>query len=161
MIAIHAPPNEYFYESVQDAANFALRTALEEIDDDSHVLFLEDDIIFSSHFLDRLAPVRSESGFGLFTFYLPGHGFGGERIAPNDFYGTQCVLFPRNAVEVIVQGREEMDKQFPPGYDFRWARYLASMGFSLHATEKSYVQHLGTLSRLSGGNQHYSHVFVP
>jgi polysaccharide biosynthesis protein PslH len=161
VIAIHAPPDERFYESVNDAANFALRTALKEIDDDSHILFLEDDIIFSSHFLDRLAPVRSESGFGLLTFYLPGHGFGSGRIAPNDFYGTQCVLFTRNAVEVVVQGREEMDAQFPPAWDLRWARYLGSKGFSLHATEKSYVQHLGTLSRLSGGSQHYSHVFVP
>jgi GT2 family glycosyltransferase len=170
VVAIHPPqPNMSFYESVQDAADFALSTALEHGDEDSYYLFLEDDIVFSSRFSDRLGQVRWESEFGFLTFYLPGDGFGGDRseaaynhaIDPNHFYGTQCVLFPRNSIEKVVTGRSEMHAAFPPGYDIRWSRYLAAQGYPLYATERSYVQHLSTLSRLHGHGTHASRCFVP
>jgi GT2 family glycosyltransferase len=162
VIAIHPPQASMnFYESVQDAAHFALGTALEESDENSHCLFLEDDIVFSSRFPDRLAQVRLENGFGFLTFYLPGNGFGNEQIDPSRFYGTQCVLFPRNSVERLVREKNEMHAQFPPGYDIRWSRYLAAKGYPLYATERSYVQHLSTLSRLHGHGTHASNCFVP
>jgi hypothetical protein len=162
VVAIHPPQHAMnFYESVQDAADFALSTAIEHGDEDSYYLFLEDDIVFSSRFSDRLGQVRWENEFGFLTFYLPGDGFGGDRIDPNRFYGTQCVLFPRNSVEKVVSGKSEMHAAFPPGYDIRWSRYLAAKGYPLYATERSYVQHLSTLSRLHGHGTHASRCFVP
>lgn len=162
LVAMHPRQSSMsFYESVQDAADFALATALEETDEDSYCLFLEDDIVFSSRFLERLGHAQSESGFGFLTFYLPGDGFGARQIDPDRFYGTQCVLFPRNSLERLVRERSEMHAQFPPGYDIRWSRYLASKGYPLYATEHSYVQHLSTLSRLHGHGTHVSNCFVP
>jgi GT2 family glycosyltransferase len=162
IVAIHPPqPSMNFYESVQDAADFALRTVLEESDDGCDCLFLEDDIVFSSRFPDRLAQVRPDNGLGFLTFYLPGNGFGIGPIDPNRFYGTQCVLFPRRSIERLVREKDEMHAQFPPGYDIRWSRYLASKGHTLYATERSYVQHLSTQSRLHGHGTHVSHCFVP
>jgi len=161
-VAIHPPQTSMnFYESVQDAAHFALSTALEEGDQYSHYLFLEDDIVFSSRFMDRLGQVGWENGYGFMTFYLPGDGFGGEDVNPGSFYGTQCVLFPGPALERLVRDRTEMHRQFPPGYDIRWSRYLASKGYSLHATEHSYVQHVSKSSRLHGTGTHTSNRFIP
>jgi hypothetical protein len=89
VVAIHPPQASMsFYESVQDAADFALSTALEQGDEESCYLFLEDDIVFSSRFADRLGQVRWENEFGFLRFYLPGEGFGGDRIDPSHFYGT-------------------------------------------------------------------------
>jgi GT2 family glycosyltransferase len=162
VVAIHPPQASMnFYESVQDAADFALSTALEQGDEESFYLFLEDDIVFSSRFSDRLGQVRWDDEFGFLTFYLPGDGFGGCQIDPNRFYGTQCVLFPRNSVEKVVSGKSEMHAAFLPGYDIRWSRYLAAKGYPLYATERSYVQHLSTFSRLHGHGTHASRCFVP
>lgn len=162
VVAIHPPQASMnFYESVQDAADFALSAALEQGDEDSQYLFLEDDIVFSSRFSDRLGQVRWENEFGFLTFYLPGDGYGGDRIDPNRFYGTQCVLFPYHSVEKVVSGKSEMHAAYPPGYDIRWSRYLAAQGYPLYATERSYVQHLSTLSRLHGHGTHASRCFIP
>jgi hypothetical protein len=54
-----------------------------------------------------------------------------------------------------------MHAAFPPGYDIRWSSYLAAQGYPLYATERSYVQHLSTLSRLHGHGTHASRCFVP
>jgi len=162
LVAIHSRQDSMsFYESVQDAADFALATALERIDDDSDCLFMEDDIVFSSHFGERLAQGYAGDNTGFLTFYLPGDGFGGEDVNPGSFYGTQCVLFPGPALERLVRDRTEMHRQFPPGYDIRWSRYLASKGYSLHATEHSYVQHVSKSSRLHGTGTHTSNRFIP
>jgi hypothetical protein len=123
---------------------------------------MEDDITFSSQFLRRLGQVNTTAGFGFLTFYLPGDGFGAQpEFDPNRFYGTQCVLFPRESIELLVRERDEMHSHFPPGYDIRWSRFLAAKGYALHATEHSYVQHLSTLSRLHGEGTHVSNRFVP
>jgi GT2 family glycosyltransferase len=161
-VIIHPPyPGMSLYDSVQDAADFALATALEETDLYCQCLFMEDDIEFSSHFLERLNAVRAGDGCGFVTFYLPGHGFGSTEFDAGRFYGTQCVLFPRHSLELLVRDRFEMNTQFPPGYDIRWSRYLASKGYKLYATDRSYVQHVSDESRLHGHRTHVSHCFLP
>lgn len=162
VIAIHPRQSSMgFYESVQDAADFALATVLEESGEDCDCLFLEDDIVFSSRFLEQLRTTWWESGAGFLTFYLPGDGFASREVDPERFYGTQCVLFARDAVECLVRERADMHARFPPGYDIRWSRYLASKGYKLYATEESHVQHLSTRSRLHDDATHASNRFVP
>jgi len=161
-VIIHPPqPGMSVYESVQDAADFALATALEETDVSSQCIFMEDDIVFSSRFLDRLKSLPVDERCGFVTFYLPGKGFGTSEIDAGSFYGTQCVLFPRPALELLVRERVQMNTQFPPGYDIRWSRFLASKGYKLYATEHSYVQHASSQSRLHGHGTHVSECFLP
>jgi GT2 family glycosyltransferase len=149
------------YESIQDAADFALATALAETGEHCSYLFVEDDIAFSSRFSQRLRMVPVGDRFGFLTFYLPGNGYGSSRIDPGHFYGTQCVLFPREAMEVLVREKAEMHARYLPGYDIRWSRYLAHKGYELRATERSYVQHLSSMSRLHEGATHTSNCFEP
>jgi hypothetical protein len=161
-VIIHSrPPEMNFYDSVQDAADFTLQTALEEMNGSSHCLFLEDDIVFSSRFASRLARLPTLEQWGFLTFYLPGSGYGSAEIDPDRFYGTQCILLPREALEVLVRDRLRMNSEFPPGYDIRWSRFLASRGYKLFATEHSYVQHISRESRLHGQSTHASDCFIP
>jgi hypothetical protein len=162
LVQIHSRPyGVSLYDSVQDAAQCALTTVIEESGLECNCLFLEDDVVFSSKFAGRLGAARLAEGDGFLTFYLPGDGFGSQEIVPERFYGTQCLLFSREAVELLAREREEMWARFPPGYDIRWSRFLASKGYKLYATERSYVQHLSTESRLHSGATHASNSFIP
>jgi GT2 family glycosyltransferase len=154
-----AVPGASMYDSIQDAADIALAVALQEPGE--LFLFLEDDIEFSAGFADRLRRTELPEDTGFVTFYLPGDGFGDSPFDCNRFYGTQCVLFPRAAVELLVQRRHEMNSTYLPGYDIRWSRFLAANGRLLYATERSFVQHLPALSRLHGHSTHQSRCFVP
>lgn len=149
------------YDSVQVAANLALVFALQESDESDYVLFLEDDLLFSSRFADLVCNTYLGPETGFLTFYLPGHGYGSNVVDPSRFYGSQCLLFTRAAVERIVQGCEEMMANFLPGYDIRWSRFLAHSGYTLYATDRSYVQHQPAISRLHGHGSHTSSLFVP
>jgi hypothetical protein len=149
------------YDSVQEVANIALQRALEAADTEGYILFLEDDIAFSSQFASKVADTYLGPETGFLTFYLPGDGYGFHIIDPSRFYGTQCVLFTRKAVEEIVNNTTDMMSNFMPGYDIRWSRFLAQRGFVLYSTEFSYVQHLPRTSRLHGGSTHMSHRFIP
>lgn len=149
------------YDSVQEAAGFALAKALEETGEGDLVLFLEDDVRFSARFPERLRAIGELApDAGLFTFYLPGRGYGSSVVAPEKFYGTQCVLFPRPRVEEIVANWADIKRRLPPGYDIRWSRFLAERGYRLYAAEASYVQHLESVSRLHGHTNHVSQRFV-
>jgi len=154
-------PGVSLYDSVQDAAEFALATALQETGDDTDCLFLEDDVLFSSRFLERLSGTQVDERCGFVTFYQPGQGFGRAEIDPDRFYGTQCVLIPRPALDLLVRERAVRDARFPPGYDIRWSRYLAANGFKLYTAGDSYVQHISNHSRLHGEGTHMSECFVP
>lgn len=149
------------YESIQDAADYALAGAVELGGENDLYLFVEDDVIFSSRFVDCLNSAQLGEQAGFLTFYLPGNGYEATEIDPNQFYGTQCVLFPRHSVELIVREREEMCSKFPPGYDIRWSRFLSAKGYRLYATDHSYVQHLSMVSRLHGHLTHASNRFLP
>ena len=154
-------PGVSVYDSVQEAAGFALAKALEETREGDLVLFLEDDVRFSVKFPARLRAVRElASDAGFLTFYLPGRGYGSAVVPPEKFYGTQCVLFPRPRVAEIVSNWADIKRRLPPGYDIRWSRFLAERGYRLYAAEASYVQHLESVSRLHGHTNHVSQAFV-
>jgi GT2 family glycosyltransferase len=160
-VFIHSrPEGQSVYDSVQDAARYALVCGLAETAAWQSLLFLEDDVIFSSRFLEALRGIRLQPETGFVTLYLPGHEYGAQIVDPNRFYGTQCVLFPRDSAELLTSRHDEMAARFPPGYDIRWSRFLAAEGKRLLATQQSYVQHMGTHSRLHGHGSHQSHHFV-
>lgn len=146
--------------SINDAAFFALRCGLQEMDGRHYLLFLEDDVIFSSQFVAFLLQWQMPSDAGFLTLYLPGGEYGDSIIEPYRFYGTQGVLFPKDSVDVILKNREEMERRFSPNYDMRWAQFLGASGYKLYAAPKAYVQHIGVRSGL-GNNFHSSCNFVP
>ncbi|HEV2880959.1 MAG TPA: hypothetical protein VGX24_06750 [Pyrinomonadaceae bacterium] len=147
------------YDSVQEAVNFAFQRVLEETREGDRILFIEDDIIFSKRFNQKLRTLSINPDTGLFTLYLPGNEYGSTVIDPRKFYGTQCVLFPRRPLQEIVANWDEIKRRIPPGYDIRWSRFLGERGYKLYGTEHSYVQHLQTVSRLHGESSHVSHKF--
>jgi hypothetical protein len=149
------------YDSVQHAANLALALALSAAETDDYILFLEDDLLFSSQFAEKVSNTYLGPETGFFTLYLPGDGYGSDVVQPSRFYGSQCLLFTRAAAGAIVAGREEMMARFPPGYDIRWSRFLAHKNFVLYAASHSFVQHQPGLSRLHGHASHMSNRFVP
>jgi hypothetical protein len=149
------------YDSVQLAANMALSLALDAADERDYILFLEDDLLFSSRFAETVSNTYLGPETGFFTLYLPGGGYGSNVVDPAHFYGSQCLLFTRDAVERIVRGSEEMMAEFLPGYDIRWSRFLGHAGFTLYAADQSYVQHQPVVSRLHGHGSHQSNRFLP
>lgn len=151
--------DEDTYNSVQEAVNFAFVKALAETRADELILFVEDDVAFSSGFLEQLRTVEIAPDAGMLTFYLPGDGYGSRVVNPGHFYGTQCVLFPRRAVTEIVENWLDIKRRIPPGYDIRWSRFLGERGYKLYSTDRSYVQHLPSVSRLHGHSNHTSNVF--
>jgi hypothetical protein len=153
------PPGMTDPESINDAAFCALACGLAELGPRDYLLFLEDDIVFSSEFVAFLFGLQLEPDAGFYTLYLPGGGYGAAVIEPYRFYGTQCVLFPREAAALVVGHRREMEERFSPNYDLRWAQFLGSRGYKLYAAPRSYVQHTGVQSRL-GSNFHSSCRFV-
>jgi SAM-dependent methyltransferase len=161
--AVHVhprPPEMSRSESINDAAFFVLACGLAEMHEREHLLFVEDDIVFSSQILTHLAQLDLPDKLGLLSLYSPGGGYGCEVIEPYRYYGTQCVLFPREVLQPILDNRMEMERRFSPNYDMRWAQFLGSRGYRICASPKSYVQHIGVQSRL-GGNFHSSGTFVP
>lgn len=147
------------YDSVQEAVHFAFQRVLEETRAGEQILFIEDDIIFSKRFNEKLRTLRINPDTGLLTLYLPGNEYGSTVVDPHKFYGTQCVLFPRQPLQEIVANWDEIKRRIPPGYDIRWSRFLGERGYKLYSTEHSYVQHLQTISRLHGHSSHVSHKF--
>jgi GT2 family glycosyltransferase len=147
------------YDSVQEAVHFGLRVSLEETSPSDLVLFIEDDILFSTHFLKTLRSLEVKPDTGFITLYRPGSEYGAPVIDPNHFYGTQCVLFPRQPIEEIVTNWDDIKSRIPPGYDIRWSRFLGERGYKLYSTDYSYVQHLQGKSRLHGHGSHVSHTF--
>jgi hypothetical protein len=159
-VEFHPPePQVSVYESVQEAATLALVRVLPDTDGDDTILFLEDDVVFCGGFPDKISGVTLADDAGFLTMYLPGQGYGTRVVPPDVFYGTQAVLFSRRAVADIVAHREQMQAEILPGYDIRWSRWLARQGFRLYATSESWVQHIGSVSRLHTGASHASAVF--
>jgi len=162
VVRIHPPEASVSaYDSVQAAANIALALALEKSSETDYILFMEDDIAFSSRFAEKVVNTYLGPETGFLTLYLPGDGYGSDVVAPTSFYGTQCVMFTRKAVSEIVHDRAHMMANFLPGFDIRWSRFLASRGYVLYATDWSYVQHLPGVSRLHGHRSHSSRRFLP
>jgi len=167
LIVIHTrQPNISVGDSVQHAAFFALRQALiNALPGEDHILFLEDDVIFSSYFEQALCDARYDPAMSFYTFYQPSQGYGDvdiiapEMIYSGAFYGTQCLMFPKEAVQALLSNEIHIVKNYLPGYDLRWARFLTDAGKTSYTTRHSYVQHIGTSSRL-GCMTHRSERFI-
>jgi hypothetical protein len=163
-VYIHAKePGLSSYDSVQAGIKTVLERALQETKEEDSILFLEDDVVFSSRFLQTLETLKMPHDAGFMSMYQPGAGYGSHIIDPNRFYGTQCILFPRHVVQEIVDHWDVLMKNFLPGYDIRWSRFLATRGYRLYCTDRSYVQHIGKDSALHGRSapQFFSRLFVP
>jgi hypothetical protein len=163
VVYVHpAVPDVSRYDSVQEAANLALQLAYENSKEDDYILFLEDDLAFSSRFADKVVNTYLGPETGFLTLYMPDNGYGFHIVDPSHFYGSQCLLFTRKAVGEIVTHREYMMSNFLPGYDIRWSRFLGSRGYTLYCADYSYVQHLPVDSRLhNDGSSHRSNRFIP
>ena len=146
-------------ESINDAAYSALSSGLSEIGDRDYLLFLEDDVVFSSQFLTFLSDLSLEKDAGLYTFYQPFSGYGSAVIKTSHFFGTQALLLPKRGVEEILADRRESYRWTSLTYDLRWSRSLALCGFKFYGSLKSYVQHIGSASRY-GSASHRSETFV-
>jgi hypothetical protein len=147
------------WNSVQEASKVALERGLAEVGTGDFVLFLEDDIIFSSQFLQVLNEIEVAPDAGLVTFFIPSGRYPVRVVNRSDFIGTMCVLLPAGAAEKIVANWKKMSGLrrlrwgMKAGYDIRWANYLGTRGYRLYRTDFSYVQHIGKDSRL--GNSPY------
>jgi len=167
VVVVHARlPNLSEGDSVQDAAFFALEQGVRHRrDEETHLLFLEDDVVLSSRFQDGLYSCDPSPDLGYTTLYQPWDGYGAagpvssETVRGGHFYGTQCLLMPFDSAGLLLEHRASIERDYPPGYDLRWSRFLVDRGRSIHTTEKSYVQHVGVVSRL-GCMSHRSNVFV-
>jgi hypothetical protein len=159
-VEIH--PREHWksrWNSVQEASKIALERGLAEVSTGGFVLFLEDDIVFSSQFLRVLNGIEVAPDAGLVTFFIPPGRYPARIVDRSDFIGTMCVLIPVGPAEKIVANWRKMSDLrrlrwgTKAGYDIRWANYLGARGYRLYRTEFSYVQHIGKNSRL--GNSPY------
>jgi hypothetical protein len=163
-VYIHAKePGLTSYDSVQTGIKTVLERALQETTEEDSILFLEDDVVFSSRFLEILQTLKMPHDAGFMSLYQPGAGYGSHIIDPNGFYGTQSVLFPRRVVQELVDHWDVLIRNFLPGYDIRWSRFLASRGYRLYCTDRSYVQHIGKDSALHARSapQFFTRLFVP
>lgn len=134
---------------------------------DEMMLFLEDDIIFSSKFTYILQRLSFKEKTGLITLYSPYHEYlpiktNGlvHTIRPEHFYGNQAVLFFKKTLEIMSVNAEKMDA-FPKWYDRKWAHFFKEIGYNILATNNSYVQHAGNVSRLRKDSRtHTSYKFI-
>ena len=139
--------------SVQDAAARALQLGLDQIEEGGFVLFVEDDIVFSSQFSQVLRELIVKPDTGFVTLFQPRSRYPSLVVSPRLFYGTQCILFPYKPLKDLVETWPKishwvrMQWGFKSGYDIVWANYLASRGYKLYRTEFSCVQHIGICSR--------------
>lgn len=147
------------YDSVMWAQTRALQWVLEETEEEDDILFMEDDIEFSSEFIRVIQSYQPPPKMGFLSLYQPEGGFPPGLINPAGFYGAQCLWFRRAAVKAIVAEEEAVMHQFNPGMDIRWSRFLASRGFELYCLKHSYVQHIGP-SRMASP-AHRARRFVP
>jgi hypothetical protein len=154
------------YERSPDRYSNIQRFAISELFEKSlpyikdAMLFLEDDVIFSSKFADVIKKIRFPKNTGFITLYSPYHEYlplkgNGllQKVDHKKFYGTQAVLFPKNVIERLKCNFENLSKVKPeyghaPGYDHNWAYFLGGENYELFATNNSYVQHMQGSSRL-------------
>jgi hypothetical protein len=147
------------YQSIVQAAYGALECGLSQLGDGGYLLFLEDDIQFAANFVSLLSELQLKPDTGLCTLYLPFGGFGGTEVRPRRFFGTQCVLFPHRPLQAVVAERPNLQRWQGATYDQQWARILREYGYRLYCSPSSYVQHMGTVSRIGSG-AHRSDVFI-
>jgi Methyltransferase domain len=159
VVAVHSRvPDVTERASVNDAAFAVLASGIAEIGGREYLLFVEDDVLFSERFIPFLSRLRLERDTGFYTLYQPFSGYGSALVEPRRFFGTQCLLFPTDAVAEILKDRHEKPAAALT-YDLHWSRILASCGYRLYGALESYVQHIDAPSRYGSGS-HRSETFA-
>lgn len=178
---VYLHPYEYYtdgpsssekYYSVQGAAWYALNKAyILSTEDKSlgikYVLWLEDDLEFSSEFVSFIQKLEVPQNTGFISFYLPASGHstrkrGGylDNIDPNKFYGTQCLLFPIEPLGRLLSTQIDARNNIQPGWDIQWSRQLHKLGYKLYESNASYIQHIGKSNLHPEKTLHTSAVFI-
>jgi hypothetical protein len=157
------------FVNICDVAMRGLKDSL--VYDYGGILYMEGDIVLSSRLAYIWGQIELDDKLGLLTFYLPGHEyesvykdrnkvmypFPGER-----FYGIQCVYFPRDIVEDLVQNEHELLATFPGYNDIRWKEFLLTRNRTFWCTSHSYAQHIGfDKPHKAPSNPHWSDEYIP
>ncbi|MBM08020.1 MAG: hypothetical protein CMF69_00350 [Magnetovibrio sp.] len=127
---------------------------------DGPIIFMEDDIEFSSQFGKAIKECSSFVQEGLadfitlyssreyslnkrlksYKFLQPFNGY--------DYYGNLCVVFSRKVLESLKKNKHKVRDVCPNCWDVRWGRYMHDKGFKMYVTRTRYVKHLAGLSAL-------------
>ena len=148
--------------------------ALNYSNPEENIIYIEDDVIFSSKFPEAVKGVSEhlEDKCDFITLYSPtlrgtnsydtsrkitANGYTTKDGIPsydlvhaidgNHFYGTPCVSFNR---KVLMQLREEWERADTLGrvWDHKWGKFMNLKGYRMYATRKSYVQHQSGYSNI-------------
>lgn len=137
-----------------------------------HTLFLEDDILFSSLFLEAIALLYERmlqfSQVHICTLY----GSGNAYWPPNDenflyrfngyhFYGNLCLAI---SPLLMTWWKENLERilNYPYPWDLAIGRGFEDAGFQWYCTKKHYVQHqIGYSVLKQGHKEQQSNLFVP
>ena len=140
---------------IKDFPDWALKYS------DGPVLFLEDDILLSSHFpngisqslkhidinadfITMYANLRypKNSRYRSYKFMQPING--------NDYYGNLCILFSRRVISSLSKNKDEV-KSMSSAFDIRWGKYMQSRGYRMYETKIHYACHQPGYSSLEEG----------
>jgi hypothetical protein len=141
---------------------YALKTCQHET---KYFLSLEDDIQFSSKFVESLEVLEYPKDAGFITLYSSGEEYFPDtkdfiyEINWERFYGTQAILFSRETLELLVNNKDEVTETIGL-QDIQWKNFMIKKNYKIYATYNSYVQHIGLISGLHQNNFHYSTRFT-
>ncbi len=144
--------------------HFLMHRIFALVDDDIQdaMLFLEDDIIFSSQFNNIIKRLALDQQTGFITLYSSFHEYFPTKtngvlhtIKHHSFYGTQAIVFPKKSVQVMKKYSQKVER-LPVWHDHKWAYLFNEMGYDILATNNSYVQHLDGKSRLRDDTSSYT-----
>ncbi len=149
-VDVFSKPGVDLFIRVCSAGMSALRSALTYPKSWDLIMYMEGDIILSSHLSEVWKVIQLPENLGLLTLYTPGreyetknkkdypiYEFPGAR-----FYGIQCVLLPRNIVQDLVDNEHSLLTTFPGYNDIRWKEFLLASKKSFWCTHRSYAQHI-------------------
>ena len=129
-----------------------------------YVLFLEDDLLFSSGFPKAIREVdyclRNRQGVDLITLYGSGDCYWPEvnnkqrdliyRFSGHDYYGNLAVVFHPRLMRWWFENREKVWHNKYSGWDIKIGYIFEDNGFSWYCTDTHYVQHQIGKSAISG-----------
>ncbi len=160
ILGLHGHEHGTLEERAAQSAWFALEqgAGYAHAADRQYVLYMENDIQFSSQMVNHLEQLGWPEGCGLYTLYNP-EGRSDLQVAPHLFYGAQAIVLPLEVVQRLLACRADVER-YPPNWDVQWARWIGQQGWKIHASERSYVQHLPGPSGLKCP-RHFARDFQP
>jgi hypothetical protein len=163
-ITLHAKSNVDLYFSVQDGAWWAIRKAYNHAKNFDYILFLEDDIEFSSQVIPAIKKANFDTSIGYYSFYIPFGGFNVDKLSREQlfsgyFFGSQCLMMPMTSVKILIDNEKYIRENYPYGCDLQWSRFLFEQKKYIWTSVHSYVQHISSESRLNN-TFHKSYCYV-